>query len=110
MDNPFKHKTFKTFRLVNIRYGGLSDKHYLRITQTRNRNIVANEVKIERFEREEMKVVLMGDLFIEVMERGAVRDSRISRINYNLSFLKCKKGVYSASFQGKEVSGKQQDY
>lgn len=53
-----------------------------------------------------MKVVLMGDLFIEVMERGAVRDSRISRINYNLSFLKCKKGVYSASFQGKEVSGK----
>ena len=57
-----------------------------------------------------MKVVLMGDLFIEVMERGAVRDSRISRINFNLAFLKCKKGVYSASFQGKEVSGKKEDY
>ncbi len=46
----------------------------------------------------------MGDIFIEIMEKGILCDRRMARINYHLSFLLQNNGSSVISLKGIEVA------
>jgi hypothetical protein len=48
--------------------------------------------------------VLMGDIFIEIKERGVLMDIRVARINYHLGFLEEVNKSYLVSFRGIELA------
>jgi hypothetical protein len=39
---------------------------------------------------------LLGDVFIQLMEENILGDKRIARINYHLSFLEEREGIFLA--------------
>jgi hypothetical protein len=50
------------------------------------------------------QVCFIGDIFIEIMQVGYIKDTRVARINYNLAFLDHKNGQYTVTFDGKKIS------
>lgn len=94
LEKPHQFVQLRAYRLSYLLQTGLTENHYVRISSVRDNRERYSALKFEKMEEDGL--YLMGDVFIEIMERGTLQDSRVARINYNLEFMGKEGDLYRA--------------